>query len=378
MKQTMTTTLHQLDQALYECISGIDILEAVAPVNYKEERARFFQSNFSLNPRFAYNEHNVDLFKTKRALYQLPVESLQDSDLETLYGDIIESYVDKLDQFKSVGTTDFLYDSLRYYGEPSPKDIGNARFILHLPDDLDPRQDTLLDAAVIASRLDVFGQRYGYEYQISLHDSMIANALVSGLRIKVNSSARVTQTELDALAHHELGVHLVTTLNARKQPLRILTLGSPVNTTTQEGLAILCEYLSGNLTLSRLKILALRVLAVQSMMQEKDFKQTFLMLKEQYQVLDEQAFTITARVYRGGGFTKDFLYLQGLHQMMNAYEQRDDFNNLLAGKASLEQLPLITRLIEKGILSAPELISPAIESPQHIDPVKKFIAHAIK
>jgi uncharacterized protein (TIGR02421 family) len=378
MKQTMTTKLHQLDQALYECISGIDILEAVAPVNYKEERARFFQSNFSLNPRFAYNEHNVDLFKTKRALYQLPVESLQDSDLETLYGDIIESYVDKLDQFKSVGTTDFLYDSLRYYGEPSPKDIGNARFILHLPDDLDPRQDTLLDAAVIASRLDVFGQRYGYEYQISLHDGMIANALVSGLRIKVNSSARVTQTELDALAHHELGVHLVTTLNARKQPLRILTLGSPVNTTTQEGLAILCEYLSGNLTLSRLKILALRVLAVQSMMQEKDFKQTFLMLKEQYQVLDEQAFTITARVYRGGGFTKDFLYLQGLHQMMNAYEQRDDFNNLLAGKASLEQLPLITRLIEKGILSAPELISPAIESPQHIDPVKKFIAHAIK
>jgi hypothetical protein len=114
MKQTMTTKLHQLDQALYECISGIDILEAVAPVNYKEERARFFQSNFSLNPRFAYNEHNVDLFKTKRALYQLPVESLQDSDLETLYGDIIESYVDKLDQFKSVGTTDFLYDSLRY------------------------------------------------------------------------------------------------------------------------------------------------------------------------------------------------------------------------------------------------------------------------
>ena len=130
---------------------------------------------------------------------------------------------------------------------------------------------------------------------------------------------------------------------------------------TQEGLAIFCEYLAGFMSLSRMKVSALRVLAVESLIQEKDFKRTFLLLKEQHQTPDDVAFTITVRVYRGGGFTKDCLYLQGLHQMLNAYETRDDFTNLLAGKVSVEYLELVTRLIDKHYLVAPKYISPAIQ-----------------
>ena len=76
-----------------------------------------------------------------------------------------------------------------------------------------------------------------------------------------------------ALAHHEIGVHLVTTLNGRAQPLKVLSIGCPLNTMTQEGMTILAEYLAGCLTIKRLKILALRVLAVDSMLKEKDFRQ---------------------------------------------------------------------------------------------------------
>jgi hypothetical protein len=46
----------------------------------------------------------------------------------------VSSYIDKVDQYKSIGNDDFLYDSLRYFGEPSEKDIRNAHFILHLPE----------------------------------------------------------------------------------------------------------------------------------------------------------------------------------------------------------------------------------------------------
>uniref|UniRef100_UPI00356221FF tyrosine/phenylalanine carboxypeptidase domain-containing protein n=1 Tax=Amphritea sp. TaxID=1872502 RepID=UPI00356221FF len=288
-----------------------------------------------------------------------------------------ESYVDKIDQYKSIGTPDFLYESFRYYGEPSEKDIRNANFILHLPDS-EPNSDVILCADEIVARLETFARAEGYQYQIKLDDSMIANALVSGTTVKVNSTAQASETEVDALAHHELGVHLVTTLNARNQPLKILSMGCPVNTMTQEGLAILSEYLAGCMTLPRLKVLALRVLAVDSMVEENDFKKTFLFLKEQHNVADDQAFTITARVYRGGGFTKDYLYLQGLHQMLNAYENRPDFNNLLSGKVSIEHLSVISGLIDKGYLLKPELISPAIAHPQDNDAIQKFITHAIK
>jgi uncharacterized protein (TIGR02421 family) len=217
-----------------------------------------------------------------------------------------------------------------------------------------------------------------YSCEMLFDNTMIANALVSGKRVRINNNALMSHTETQALAHHELGVHLVTSLNAGMQPLRILSVGCPLNTTTQEGMAILSEHLSGNLTIKRLKVLALRVLAVKSMIEDKNFRTTFLMLKEDFHTDDELAFTITARVYRGGGLTKDFLYLKGLRLILNAYEHEPDFNNLLTGKTSLDFLPIITRLINKQILIAPQYITPAFKSPVLNDAIGTFVTHAIR
>ncbi|WP_372600057.1 tyrosine/phenylalanine carboxypeptidase domain-containing protein, partial [Amphritea sp.] len=284
--ELITESLRKLDNELYELVKGINILDSVSPVNYRLEKTAFFESNFSRSPEFAYSTEKVDSFCLKRSLFNLPVDTLAEAELSQLYSDVIESYVDKIDQYKSIGTPDFLYESFRYYGEPSEKDIRNANFILHLPDS-EPNSDAILCADEIVARLEAFARAEGYQYQIKLEDSMIANALVSGNTVKVNSSAQASETEVDALAHHELGVHLVTTLNARSQPLKILSMGCPVNTMTQEGLAILSEYLAGCMTLPRLKVLALRVLAVESMVEENDFKKTFLFLKEQHNVADD-------------------------------------------------------------------------------------------
>lgn len=370
--------LQQLDSDLFDLVKDVDILDKVAPKNFHEAKKAFFASNASTNPDFVYSEQNIDVFQCKRTLYQLPVEMLPDPDLIQIYSEVIESFADKLDQFQSIGTPDFIYDSMRYYGEPSEKDIRNANFILHAPDNSEYDNEELVNTDRIVEYLNHFGRQHSYEFTTKIDPGMIANALVSGTTVKINAHAKILPVDLYALAHHELGVHLVTTLNARLQPLKILSLGSPVSTTTQEGLAILCEYLAGHLTLSRLKTLALRVIAVESLIKERDFKKTFSLLKEQHNVADELAFTITSRVYRGGGFTKDYLYLQGFHKLLNAYETQAGFKNLLAGKASMKQLPLITKLIDKGYLTPPALISPAIADPQPLDPIKQFLAHAIK
>jgi uncharacterized protein (TIGR02421 family) len=379
IKKSIPAELISLDESLHGLVSGIDILDAVSPLNYRDEKKAFFEGYYSKVPNFIYKESNIDSFGLKRGLFNLPLEIVQDEDLRQIYLDIIDSYIDKIDQFKSIGSSEFLYDSLRYYGEPSEKDIRNAHFVLHLPETSSPEElEPTLDASDIENLLSGFAEERGYEFTLKQDDAMIASALVSGTTIKINTSAKVSKTEAMALAHHEVGVHLVTTLNGRAQPLKLLSIGCPLNTMTQEGMANLAEYLAGCLTVKRLKVLALRVLAVESMLKEKNFRTTFLLLKEQYQVSDEQAFTITARVFRGGGFTKDFLYLQGFHQMLNAYESEPNFNHLLAGKTSIDYLPKITKLIEKGLLLAPKYIAPAFVNPVDNSDAHKFIAHAIK
>ncbi|MDX1300795.1 flavohemoglobin expression-modulating QEGLA motif protein [Photobacterium sp.] len=369
--------LTEIDDQLCNLVQDLDILNSVTPSNYKQERERFFAHHYSIEPNFCYQSNPFDAHQAKRALYELPVERILNDDLKLLYTDIIQSYADKLDQLSSIGENDFLYNSLRYYGEPSIKDIKNANFLLHLPNEEEDAAS--YDAKKIEAFMRDFAEQHGYEYNLIISDNMIANALVVGNNVKINSAAKLSRQELNALAHHELGVHLLTTLNARSQPLKLLNLGCPVNTTTQEGLAILCEYLSGHFSIKRLRTLALRVVAVESMIKERDFRSTFLLLKEHYNTDDLTAFTITARVYRGGGFTKDYLYLKGFSEILNAYnEMGSDFNYLLCGKTELKYIPQIKRLIEQDILLAPKLISPAITDPQVTNPIYQFVTQALR
>jgi uncharacterized protein (TIGR02421 family) len=367
-----------LDNDLSELVTGINILDVVSPVNFKMEKELFFKNKCAVDPNFSYRDVGIDAFALKRALFNLPIERIADEDLRGLYLDVVDSYVDKIDQCSSIGTPDFLYDSLRYYGEPTDKDIRNASFLLHLPQQAPAQKENHLDASGLQDLLFNFATQHQYEHELVIDDSMIANALVSGIKVKINSNVSMCEKEAWALAHHELGVHLVTTLNARAQPLKIMSIGCPSNTKTQEGLAILAEVLSGHVTIGRLQVLALRVLAAESMIKEKSFKQTYAFLVEQHQVASDLAFTITARVYRGGGFTKDYLYLQGLHEILNAYENEPNFNQLLVGKTTLEYLPKITRLIEKGLLIEPKYITPAFVNPVSKSDVEHLIIRAIQ
>ncbi|MEF1310168.1 flavohemoglobin expression-modulating QEGLA motif protein [Vibrio mytili] len=375
--EPISNRLLAIDANLTQLVSEIDILSSVNPLNYGHERERFINNKYSQEPDFQYQKTPLDTHQSKRRLYELPLEDIKDTQLQKLYVDVIQSYADKLDQVDTIGTQDFLYNSLRYYGEPSAKDIANAHFILHLPTEEESKP--VHDSQSIARFMGHFAEKHGYECEIQVLDGMLANALVSGLRVKINSAAHVTTNELEALANHEMGVHLLTTLNGRRQPLNVLSLGCPANTNTQEGLAILCEYLSGHFSIKRLRTLALRVLAVESMIKERDFRQTFRLLKEQYHASDIQAFTITSRVYRGGGLTKDYLYLRGFREVLNAYDQLgEDFYLLLCGKTELKYFEQIRSLMNKGIFSRPTLISPALTKPQQTDPIHRYIVSALK
>ena len=138
-------------------------------------------------------------------------------------------------------------------------------------------------------------------------------------------------------------------MNWNVQPLKIFSNGFVNNTETQEGLAVFSEYMSNCLTLKRMKELAYRVIAADSLIKGYDFRDTFDLLYSQYKLDRESAWNITLRVHRGGGFTKDYLYLTGLKKVYDYYHSGQDMDPLLTGKVTLENKEAIERLQELGL-----------------------------
>jgi hypothetical protein len=72
-------------------------------------------------------------------------------------------------------------------------------------------------------------------------------------------------------------------------------------------------------------------------------------------VSKESAFTTTMRAFRAGGFTKDAIYLRGLHDVLNHLRAGGELDVLLLGKLPLTEAPLVDDLLERGVLTAPLL-----------------------
>lgn len=98
----------------------------INPVNIEQAKKDFFKSKFRTNPHFYYRQLSLDPFVFKRKLYQLKVEDISDVSIRMLYQSVIDSYADKIEIMNSIGTERFLYNSLRYFGEPNKRDVQNA------------------------------------------------------------------------------------------------------------------------------------------------------------------------------------------------------------------------------------------------------------
>ncbi len=365
LPKDLQTKLLEIDNELYQTLKGFELLGYLTPVNIEQQKKRFFESRGTENPEFSYRPIKLDPSELKRKIHRLPIEKISDVHIQRLYESVINAYSDKIDMLSSIGTERFLYASLRYFGEPSEGDIKNAQFLQHLPDLENPVKEPVLGTDDAIALFQEGFDAYGFKGKIEVTKSLVASAMVVNHQRKVllKKGATFSPRELRFLVHHEIGVHMVTTMNADLQPLKIFTLGLPVNTMTQEGLAVLSEYLSGNMTLKRLKELGLRVLATQLMVRGADFKDTFRTMVNAYGMDVNEAFYLTTRIHRGGGFTKDHLYLRGLKEVYRFWKDGNDLSPLLIGKTSLDSYGTILELLDRGVLVKPKYITKPFESP---------------
>ena len=368
----------QVDRQLFQLAKGLETLHYINPINIAAEKKAFFKANGSYEPRFRYRPLNVDPYLFRKALYAIPVDSIRDPSIQGLYRGVINNLSEKIGLLVQAGHPDFVYESLKYYGEPSYTDEKNAQFLLHakLPKNIN---ESILNEEQLRQQFVEKAWQWNMPCKVEISSSIVASAMVSNARkaVLIAKGTSMEETQANALIHHELGVHMATTLNAAKQKLKVFSLGLPGNTLTQEGLAILNEYHSGNMTLSRLRNLAMRVIAVKEMLKEGSFRHTFAFLHEEQRLSKEMAFKLSLRVHRGGGFTKDYLYLNGVSRALHL-QSHTDISNLYVGKTGFDYLSVINEMIERELIEKPVYVPEALKTPKAASEVLEYLIRSIQ
>lgn len=377
------STLFQIDQRIDELVKKIELLNYVNPTNIAEEKQKFFNSKYLSDPKFSYPERDFDKFKLHKEFFKLAVNAIEDEVLRDFYEDIIYFYSGLIQCIETIGKGKrFYYNSLRSFGTPTENDVDNAKFILHF--ESEDEDSEMFRPQYTSAASEVFfkeySKKYSFKYGIKHSSAMGAIAMVSNSAqaLILNENHTFSDNEINVLTHHEIGVHMVTTMNGMLHPLRIFSHGFPNNEETQEGLAVFSEYMSGNLTIKRLKELAYRVLAVDSLAKGYSFSRTFRLLHNGYDLDRDTAFHISLRAHRGGGFTKDYLYLSGLKKIYNYYKEGKDLGILLAGKVSLEFADDIQYMIKHNYAVPSKHITEAYTENKNKNKTVDFILENLK
>lgn len=376
-------TLFKIDNRIDELVKKIELLSYVNPINIEEEKKKFFASKYLTDPNFKYPKRDFDKFKLHREFFTLPIEDIQDKRLRALYEEIIYSYSGLIQCIETIGEgKKFYFNSLHSFGTPTEQDVENAKFILHFEDEdnnleIFRSKYTPKEAEAIFRK---YAKQYDFSFNIKYSKTMGAIAMVLNniQTLVINENHTFSENEMGVLTNHEIGVHMVTTMNGLLHKLKIFSHGFPNNVETQEGLAVFSEYMSGNLTIKRLKELAYRVIAVDSLAKGYSFSKTFRLLHNTYDLDRETAFYITMRAHRGGGFTKDYLYLSGLKKVYNYYKSKKDLGLLLTGKVSLEFVDYIEYMTKNNYAVLPKHHTDAYLKNRNTNKTIDFILDSLK
>jgi uncharacterized protein (TIGR02421 family) len=345
-----------IDGRLAEIERRVDLLLNVTPVNAAEAWADFERSDFGTAPTLRLRPLEFEPDLVRRDLYNLEIESVTDPALHTLFRTKRDEIARQITMLEDRDTSRFVYGSLQLYGGITPPLASAAEELLKtIPVQAPNNRSVTAGAFADAARVEF--DRYRTVYpdflpRVEVRDD-ISDLMVSFGRLLIPETAVISADRVEALLHHEVGTHVVTFQNGARQPLTLLTIGLPGYDETQEGLAVLAEYLTGGLDPRRLRVLAARVLAIGKMLDGAEFLDIFEALRSQHRIPTRTAWTIAIRVVVGGGSVQDAIYLRGITRLLEALAEGSSLDTLFVGKLALDHIPLIQDLLDRGVLHAP-------------------------
>jgi uncharacterized protein (TIGR02421 family) len=354
-----------VDAALADIADDFDLLLHMTPTNVDAAWEAFQSSGFRQLPEFHYRPLKVDPGEMKQALFSVPVETVDDPAFHHIFCEKREELDWQISMVRDRGEPMVMAASLAAYGKTDDGLIALARRILEQAiRRAEPTPALDGHAFLKAAKGEIARLRQTdpcFSPSVTIAPD-VSGLIVSNGDLFIGASAQVAEHRVTAALQHEVGTHMVTYHNGARQRLDLLRTGFAGYESLQEGLAILMEYLAGALEAGRLRQLAARVLAAASVEDGADFIETFDLLRDQVGAAPRNAFFTAMRLHRGGGFTKDTVYLRGIVQLIEWVGEGGDIRDLFLGKPGFDQLHLVEEMRWRGLLEAPVLFPTVLES----------------
>ncbi|MBK8983728.1 MAG: flavohemoglobin expression-modulating QEGLA motif protein [Ignavibacteria bacterium] len=356
-RRTFSKSASSSDRQLAELCDGYDFILQVSPINEAEARTDFKRRKYKKLTVFNYRPLAFDPSEFKRKLWNIPIEEIEDPALRNLFSEKREEIDLQISMMVNLDSPQFHYGSLQLYGNVSKSLSDFAEKILTLFTKKENSKGS--KERISASEFYIYVKEefsyYSVEYpsfipEVEINKDMYSGLIVSKNKLLIGKEFAVRRNRVESLIHHEVGTHLLTYFNGLIQPFRQLHTGLSGYEELQEGLAVLSEYLTGGLNISRLRLLAARVKTAQYMIDGADFVESFHNLVNNYNFSAESSFTIVMRIYRGGGLTKDIIYLRGFLEILKYIESGGEIEQLFVGKISFSNISIMNELRLRKIL----------------------------
>lgn len=371
------------DRSIDEIASTFDFLLAVTPINAEAAWSEFAASDCERAPRFLYRPLVLQVDAAKKKLFSIPFEHLEDPVLYQLYREKQQELDLQLSMLSARDTPKFVEFGRALYGSVEPSLLRTAQDILArsqgVVSDAARKAEQRADCYTVEKRaremIAEYARRYAhFEACVEVRDDLPSGLLVSGRRLLIARSTVMDASRVEPILSHEIGVHLLTYFNGSAQGLRLFRSGLAGYEGMQEGLAVFAEYLSGGMTGERLRLIAARVIASASMLDGASLPEVYRVLVGDYGFAKTEAFNIALRVYRGGGFVKDAIYLRGLLQLLEHLADGGTLEPFWMGKIAASHFGVMQELHARGLLGAPSVSPIFLDYPKA--PTRLARAHA--
>ncbi len=342
-----------LDLTLADLAGRVELLLDVSPVNNEEAWEASRADGHRRAPDLRYRPVGTPVDAVRRDLASLDLDDIDDPTIRGLLEDKCLELAAQLELIDARNTPAFLEQSIDLYGTADDRLLDLAEGLLaRLP--APPVPDALVGPEAYAERARAEIARY-CEQDPTLRASVavrddVSSLMVVGRELLVGTDSWVPVHREEPLVHHEVGVHLLTAETGGDQPLRLLEHGLAGYEETQEALGVLSEYLTGGLDAERMRTLAARALGARRLSDGAGFVELFAELHEHHAIPAHAAFKTVVRLVRGGGFTKDVIYLRGLVELVDHLAAGGDLQPLLVGKLHLAHVPAVAELLQTGVL----------------------------